>query len=154
LFEKPGLEWMEWLGLVGSLVAAALFRFVPSSAFLPALVVALFTNVLFVAFIVGLIVNLIKKRKGRAPAHSWSRVPYPAAAADSLRPAALAAEPQTVRRPAQMITMTRTQWAVWVAGFAASVGVFPMFAFLKGGPDWYPYVFLVTAAYCLAAGLA
>jgi len=29
-----------------------------------------------------------------------------------------------------------------------------MFAFLKGGPAWYGYVFLGTSAYCLTASLA
>ena len=61
---------MELLGLVGSLVAAGLFHLVPPSAFLAAAVVGFFTNVLFIAFIVGAIVKLIEKRKRRALAPS------------------------------------------------------------------------------------
>jgi hypothetical protein len=49
--------------------------------------------------------------------------------------------------------LTRTQWAIWVLGLVASVGVLGMFAFLKGGPDWYPAVFLISSAYCILGSL-
>jgi hypothetical protein len=40
---------------------------------------------------------------------------------------------------------------LWVLGCMASFVILSAFAFMKGGPGWYPPVFGIAAGYCLVA---
>jgi hypothetical protein len=65
LLERPAVEWLGWLGVVGTLVAAFVVRLASESAFLAASVVGFFANVLFLAALCGLLVHLVDRRKKR-----------------------------------------------------------------------------------------
>jgi hypothetical protein len=47
--------------------------------------------------------------------------------------------------------MTRGQWALWIAGGAASLIVLGILGLMKEMPDWYPWVFAAATLFCLAA---
>ncbi len=63
--ERPSVEWLGWLGVVGTLVAALVVRFASPSAFLAASVVGFLANVLFFAALSGLVVHIVDRRKAR-----------------------------------------------------------------------------------------
>ena len=66
ILERPELDWLEWLGVVGNLVGFLLLRLAsPSTPYLAAAVVSFFANMLFVALLLGVIVHLVEKQKKR-----------------------------------------------------------------------------------------
>ena len=49
------------------------------------------------------------------------------------------------------MTFSRLQWLIWSAGLLASTILLFALGMGKGGPGWYPPLFVAAAAYCLVA---
>jgi hypothetical protein len=69
LLEKPELDWLVWLGVVGNLFGSLLIRLGAPTTYLAAAIVAFFTNMFFVALLLGVIVHLVEKQKRRTVAY-------------------------------------------------------------------------------------
>ena len=63
VLEQSALDWLKWLGVVGTLVGAPLVRLTSPLA---ASVVGFFANTVFVALLLGVVVHLVERRKRRA----------------------------------------------------------------------------------------
>jgi len=70
ILERPDVMWMDWLGVIGSLVFFVMIRFgFPSTSLLTA-VVAFIANMASVALLLGVAVHLLGKLRRRGPAQA------------------------------------------------------------------------------------
>ncbi len=64
--ERPAFEWLDWLGVVGTLVAALVVRLASPSAFVLATIVGFLANTVFFALLFGFTVHAFERRRGRS----------------------------------------------------------------------------------------